>query len=235
MYKVNQTTVYNNPTYYTREGIPLDSNGVPLKCKDVNKSVEKLVKGSFQELKAKDNVIDIQPGVNYKVKTLIYGYAEVQFDNEKAERWLFDQVNPNIDATKVFSRDELDDICRTNTFLSCFRGKDADEMLLILRTFVPESKEVLVRFQNLGIKVGEPFEVKGYSEKLFLDKNGWVFKCSEIDGFRKAYNERNYFEFGYTKESKFIMDGEEFHLDSTGHLNIPEGTICTPCRVETIK
>ncbi|MEJ8555030.1 hypothetical protein [Tepidibacter sp. Z1-5] len=61
--------------------------------------------------------------MNYKVKTLMHGYAEVQFDDEKAERWLFDQVNPNIDATKVFSRDELDDICRTNTFLSFFISK----------------------------------------------------------------------------------------------------------------
>lgn len=32
-----------------------------------------------------------------------------------------------------------------------------------------------------------------------------------------------------------MIDGKEFHLDSTHHLNIPEGTICTPTRVKIIK
>ncbi|KGO13916.1 hypothetical protein [Clostridium botulinum] len=58
--------------------------------------------------------------------------------------------------------------------------------------------------------------------KLFLDTNGWIFKEVELEGYRQSYLQRNFFEWGHDEKTKFMIDGKEFHLDSTRHLNIPE-------------
>ncbi|KRU24214.1 hypothetical protein FC826_06955 [Clostridium botulinum] len=76
----------------------------------------------------------------------------------------------------------------------------------------------------------------GYSEAKFQNNIAkWIFKEDELKGFIQSYLETNFFEYCHDKKTKFMIDGKEFHLDSTHHLNIPEGTICTPTRVKIIK
>lgn len=43
--------------------------------KTITKSVERFFPGGFEELKFKNNVLDIKSGLNYKVKTLMSGYS----------------------------------------------------------------------------------------------------------------------------------------------------------------
>ena len=81
------------------------------------KSVEGLVSGKFETLQAKDNVLDIKSGVNYKVKTLMHGYSELKFDNGNA-RWLWSDYYENVDCCEGFSDDELDDIQNTKLFMN---------------------------------------------------------------------------------------------------------------------
>ncbi|AKA69505.1 hypothetical protein [Clostridium scatologenes] len=52
-----------------------------------------------------------------------------------------------------------------------------------------------------------------------------VIYLRRLDNLRSAYNEN----------SKFEIDGKEFKLDSTGSLNVPEGTIRTSDRVKMTK
>jgi hypothetical protein len=46
------------------------------------------------------------------------------------------------------------------------------------------------------------------------------------EAHRFAFNNTNFLEDGYTKESVFKIDGKEYKLNENGKLNIPEGIIC---------
>ncbi len=70
---------------------------------------------------------------------------------------------------------------------------------------------------------------------MFLDINGWVSNYEDVTKARETYNSKDFSKLGFTENSKFIIDGKEYHIDKTGHLNIPEGVICTPARTKIVK
>jgi len=43
------------------------------------------------------------------------------------------------------------------------------------------------------------------------------------------------FEYGYTKDSVFIVERKEYKLDENGHLNIPKGVGCLMDNMKIIK
>jgi hypothetical protein len=56
-----------------------------------------------------------------------------------------------------------------------------------------------------------------------------------VEAERQAWAERNWFEDGFTKDSKFILEGKEYKLDQDGHLNIPSGTASVSDNLRMIK
>lgn len=224
-YQLNSNNIYKSNNTFNNNSNKRQIN--------IHTHLEKYIHEDFKELKFENNVINIKNGVNYKIKTLMHGYSEVKFQNNRA-KWIFAEAYPDVVASEFFQEDEFIDINRTNDLVGYLTSNNSiDDKLNLIRIFFPKSEEVGARLQNLGLKVGT-FQIKGDSEKLFLDTNGWIFKEDELEGYRQAYLERNFFEWGHDEKTKFMIDGKEFHLDSTGHLNIPEGTICTPARVKII-
>lgn len=201
----------------------------------ISKSVEKYFLGGLEELKFNNNVLNIKNGVNYKVKSLTSGYSEVVLKNNRVNK-LFNEIYPNVDDSDIFSNQEIEDMGRTNQLIDLLASNHPfNEKIDLLRIFYPQSLELKARLESLGDEAGKPIQFNGCSEKVLFETNGWLYTQKELDGLRNGYNRTNFFQFGYTQNSKFLIDGKEFKLDETGHLNIPEGTICTPTRAQLIK
>ncbi|SUY67479.1 hypothetical protein [Clostridium tetani] len=165
----------------------------------------------------------------------MHGYAEMSVNNNASELLLY-KIYPNKDITSLFDEYEFNDAAKTNDLIGFLSsGKSLEKIVDLIRVFMPNTKDVGARLQNLGIEPGKHFEIKGYSEKLFLDNSGWIYTNKELESLRHGYNTNNFFKMGYTKDSVFTIDGQEFHLDDTGHLNIPEGTLCIPSVVSIKK
>lgn len=203
--------------------------------KNLSKLVEDLLPHKLDILTAKDNVLDIKVGRHYKVKTRLNDYHEVSIDKNGYSNWLFNEVHPVADSTKVFSQTEAKEYNRTNHFIDCLSTiKDTEQMLSTINYFFTYD-EVSEMMTNLGIESDAYFEIVGHSEPIYLDKTGITYKRSTVEKFRDAYNNKNWFEKGFTQDSKFIIDGREFKLDDSGHLNLPEGIIAIPTKVKIIK
>lgn len=203
---------------------------------NVTKSVSRLVTTPLKQLSFKDNIIDIKDGY-YIAKTLMHGNAEISVKNNHSKLLLY-ELYPNQDITHLFSEDEFNDITKTNELIDVLSsGKPIDKIVDLIRIFMPNSKDVGARLQSLGIESGKFCEIEGYSEKLFLDNSGWMYTNEEIENLRKGYNTENWLKlgFGFTKDSAFTIDGKEYRLDNNGHLNLPEGTICVPSKVNIRK
>jgi len=177
----------------------------------------------------------MQSGKNYKIKTLMHGYADITVkQNNNARLSMYDAYGP--DASEAFSEDEFNDMAQTTKLINIIGSNDPlDDKLNSLRIFFPNSQEVRARLESFGAETGKMIQLDSKSEKVLFEPNGWLYKKEDLEGLRNGYSTTDFFEFGYTENSKFTIDGKEFKLDSTGHLNIPEGTICTPNRVKVIK
>lgn len=198
---------------------------------NITKSVSRLVTTPLKQLSFKGNIIDIKDGY-YTAKTLMHGNAEISVKNNHSKLLLY-ELYPNQDITPLFN-----DIAKTNDLIDMLSsGKPIDKIVDLVRIFMPNSEDVGARLQSLGIESGKFFEIKGYSEKLFLDNSGWIYTNKEIENLRQGYNTEDFLKigFGFTKDSVFTIDGKEYRLDNNGHLNLPEGTICIPSKVSIKK
>lgn len=212
----------------------LNTNKITSNINNVNKIITKYVSSNSEELKFKNNVFNMESGKNYKIKTLTHGYADVTVKQNKYARLsMYEAYGP--DASEAFSEDEFNDMAQSTKLINIIGSNDPlDEKLNVLRTFFPNSQEVRARLESLGAETGQMIQLDNKSEKVLFEPNGWLYTQEDLKGLRETYLDRDFFQLGCTKDSKFIIDGKEFKLDSTGHLNIPEGTICTPTRVKII-
>lgn len=202
----------------------------------INSIANKYSSANLSELKFNNNVLNLKSGVNYKIKTLMHGYAEISVRGNNNVNLLFYDKYPNTDVSEVFSEGEFNDMAQSTKLVNIIGGNyPLDEKLNLLRIFFPNCQEVKARLESLGAETGKFIQLGSNSEKVLFEPNGWLYTQDDINGLRDAYNRNNFSDFGYNENSKFEIDGKEFKLDSTGHLNIPEGTICTPDRVKVIK
>lgn len=237
-----RNTVYSLMNYrnnYNSKSIGnsrLDTNKITSNINNVSKISKKYVSGNFDELKFNNNILNVKSGTNYKIKTLMHGYADITVKANNNVELSFRDAYPDTDVSEVFSEDEFNDMAQSTKLVKIIGGNyPLDEKLHLLRTFFPNSLEVKSRLESLGAETGKMIQLDSKSEKVLFEPNGWLYTQEDLDGLRNSYLNRNFLELGFTENSKFIIDGNEFKLDSTGHLNIPEGTICTPVRVKIIK
>lgn len=203
---------------------------------NVSTITKKYVAGNFEELKFNNNILNVRSGSNYKIKTLMHGYADITVKANNNVSLSFYEAYPDTDVSEVFSEAEFNDMAQSTKLVKIIGGNyPLDEKLNLLRIFFPNSQEVKARLESLGAKSGKMIQLDSTSEKVLFETNGWLYTKEELEGLRNGYVTTNFSEFGFTENSKFIIDGKEFKLDNSGHLNIPEGTICTPTRVKVIK
>lgn len=203
---------------------------------NINTTANKYTLGNYDELKFNNNVLNVSSGTNYKIKTLMHGYATISVKENNNVGLLFYDMYPNKDVSEAFSEDEFNDMAQSTKLVKIIGGNyPLDEKLHLLRTFFPNCQEVKARLVSLGAEPGKMIQLDNKSEKVLFGTSGWLYTQEDLAGLRRGYNSTDFSEFGYTEKSIFTIDGKDYKLDSTGHLNIPEGTICTPDRVKITK
>ncbi|MCB2362351.1 hypothetical protein [Clostridium estertheticum] len=214
----------------------LNTNKKTSNTNDINTTTTKYTSGNYAELKFNNNVLNVNSGTNYKIKTLMHGYADITVKNGNNVGLLFYDMYPNKDVSEAFSEDEFNDMAQSTKLVKIIGGNyPLDEKLDLLRTFFPNCQEVRARLESLGAETGKMIQLDNKSEKVLFEPSGWLYTQDDLSNLRNGYNHINFSQFGYTENSKFTIDGKDYKLDSTGHLNIPEGTICTPDRVKLTK
>ncbi|MBU3144598.1 hypothetical protein [Clostridium sp. CF012] len=202
----------------------------------INTTTNKYTLGDYDELKFNNNILNVSSGTNYKIKTLMHGYAAISVKENNNVGLLFYDMCPNKDVSEAFSEDEFNDMAQSTKLVKIIGGNyPLDEKLHLLRTFFPNCQEVRARLESLGAETGKMIQLDNNSEKVLLGPSGWLYTQEDLTNLQHGYNHNDFFQFGYTENSKFTIDGKDYKLDSTGHLNIPEGTICTPDRVKITK
>ncbi|MBW9153866.1 hypothetical protein [Clostridium estertheticum] len=214
----------------------LNTNKKTRNTNDINTTTTKYTSGNYAELKFNNNVLNVSSGTNYKIKTLMHGYADIYVKEGNNVGLLFYDMYPDKDVSEAFSEDEFNDMAQSTKLVKIIGGNHPlDEKLNLLRTFFPNCQEVRARLESLGAETGKMIQLDNNSEKVLLEPNGWLYTQEDLSNLRSAYTDKDFSQFGYTENSKFSIDGIDYKLDSTGHLNIPEGTICTPDRVKITK
>lgn len=214
----------------------LNTNKKTNSTNNINTTTNKYTSGNYDELKFNNNVLNVSSGTNYKIKTLMHGYADITVKENNNVGLLFYDMYPNKDVSEAFSEDEFTDMAQSTKLVKIIGGNNnLDEKLNLLRTFFPNSQEVRARLESLGAETGKMIQLDNKSEKVLLEPNGWLYTQEDLTNLQNSYNHNDFSQFGYTESSNFTIDGKDYKLDSTGHLNIPEGTICTPDRVKITK
>ena len=203
---------------------------------NINTITNKYTSGNYDELKFNNNVLNVNSGTNYKIKTLMHGYADISVKENNNVGLLFYDMYPNKDVSEAFSEDEFTDMAQSTKLVKIIGSNNPlDKKLNLLRTFFPNSQEVKARLVSLGAEAGKMIQLDNKSEKVLFETSGWIYTQDDLSNLQNGYNRNDFSQFGYTEDSKFTIDGKDYKLDSTGHLDIPEGTICTPDRVKITK
>lgn len=214
----------------------LNTNKKTNSTNDINTTTNKYTSGNYDELKFNNNVLNVSSGTNYKIKTLMHGYADITVKDGNNVGLLFYDMYPDKDVSEAFSEDEFNDMAQSTKLVKIIGGNyPLDKKLDLLRTFFPNSQEVKARLESLGAETGKMIQLDNKSEKVLFEPSGWLYTQDNLSNLRNGYNRTDFSKIGYTENSNFTIDGKDYKLDSTGHLNIPEGTICTPDRVQLAK
>ncbi len=194
------------------------------------------LKGDLTELKFENNILNIERNTPYKVKTLLHGYSDIIITNSGVER-LSSLLNPDLDYRDYLSTDEIEDSGRVFDFINILnKNISYDKKIDLIRIFFPQTKEGKAILEGMGAETNNYISLDGGENYVYFDETGWLYTQDELQHLRNSYLRENYFEFGFTKDSKMIIDGTEYKLDNTGHITgIPEDAICTPSHVELIK
>jgi len=181
----------------------LNTNKITSNINNVSKINKKYVSSNSEEIKFNNNVLNMQSGKNYKIKTLMHGYADITVkQNNNARLSMYDAYGP--DASEAFSEDEFNDMAQTTKLINIIGSNDPlDDKLNSLRIFFPNSQEVRARLESFGAETGKMIQLDSKSEKVLFEPNGWLYKKEDLEGLRNGYSTTDFFEFGYTENSKF--------------------------------
>lgn len=185
------------------------------------------IKGKQVEtLQAHNNVLEFKTGSYYRftfdgLTTILTGH-----DNGSVSE-PYEEMLDELGVTRNFfgARDERESEKLQKLFkIEFFFGQLSENITgtMLYREFSnKEQKELLAA---VGIKEGF-FEVKSglKSNKFYLQKDGAIIPNYQMEAQRRALNERNLFEIGYTKGETLNVEGKEYEIDDNGHVHIPEG------------
>ncbi|MBX4260383.1 hypothetical protein KTC96_22750 (plasmid) [Clostridium estertheticum] len=57
--------------------------------------------------------MNVSSGTNYKIKTLMHGYADITVKDSNNVKLLFYDMHPNTDVSEAFSEDEFNDMVQS--------------------------------------------------------------------------------------------------------------------------
>ncbi|MCP3945076.1 MAG: hypothetical protein GY710_26860 [Desulfobacteraceae bacterium] len=196
--------------------------------KDIS-TITKVNNKEIIPLKANNNSLDFRSGNYYDFQTkngrriILRGLSEGQVSMP------FSELNVNVSSCSRSYHKERGEVARF------FNNLSRDMSALTVR--LPYTKEeTLDMLSRAGVQPGF-FTIQNdkTTNEFYLLEDGTIYPKYQSEAHRGALNHRNYFESGYTKDSRFIVDGNEYKLDDDGYLHIPEGTACLTETIEKIK
>lgn len=224
---------YKDSKVYTRSDLSDKISIDTAKKYTVNQKMLSSVKSvdgqPITELTAVNNTLTIDKGSYYRFQTKEGRTVILTSDNQGSVYMPYDELNLADDA---FTPSQYGEIERVEKFFT-YLGSDMSGYCVRINYSKAETKEMLAR---AGIEPGW-FEVKSgpKTNKFYMLDDGTIFPEYQVKAELGAFNTRNWFNDGYTKDSIFIIDGKEYKLDDNGHVHIPEGTGCVMKNVKMIK
>lgn len=192
-------------------------------------SIKSVCGQPIKELSAVNGRLTIEKGSFYRFQTKEGRTVILTGDNQGSVYMPYDELNLEDDAFTPAQYGEIDRVEKFFTYL----GSDMSAYCVRINYSKAEIKDMLA---GVGIEPGW-FEVKSgpKANKFYMLDDGTVFPEYQVKAELGAFNTRNWFNDGYTKDSRFIIDGKEYKLDDNGRLHIPEGTGCVMENVKIIK
>lgn len=224
---------YKNSQVYTRSGhsdkISIDTAKKYTVNQKMLSSIKSVDGQPVTELTAVNNTLTIDKGSYYRFQTKEGRTVILTSDNQGSVYMPYDELNLADDAFTPSQYGEIDRVEKFFTYL----GSDMSGYCVRINYSKAETKDMLAK---VGIEPGW-FEVKSgpKTNKFYMLDDGTIYPEYDVEATRGAFNTRNWFNEGYTKDSLFIIDGKEYKLDDNGHVHIPEGTGCVMENVKMIK
>lgn len=181
-----------------------------------------------------NGVLNISAGASYRVPTKYHGIQAYSFDKNGSSYWKPAYDMPQQDFRHFSNQEEYEDIYRTNSFLGAFKAKTFERFRRLITTFNPNTStaEELLR---LGAPKNEFIKISKYDDEFIIDHDNSVYTKEDIENIRKGYNRRDTKAMNHPPGTIYRVEGKDYIVDENWKLHIPEGVICTPCRVEIIK
>ncbi|UZQ48603.1 hypothetical protein [Clostridium kluyveri] len=194
-------------------------------------SLKEIQGSDIKQLTASNNILELSEGSFYKLKTNSGTLAIYTVDNSGNIYMPYSQLG--LDDNLTLPSSDYGEISKTSRLLSSLAK---DKTAFLVRTGGYSDTEIKEILNNVGI-TPRWFEIKSGSQsnKFYLLDNGLIYPEYQVEAERRGFNQSNWFEYGYTKDSVFIVEGKEYKLDENGHLNIPEGLGCLIDNMKIIK
>ncbi|EJO5349162.1 hypothetical protein NRP93_003320 [Clostridium botulinum] len=209
-------SIYNEPSNFIKNDIDFDRVKEFLSNRELLSRLKSINGKEIKPLKAVDNVLTFEKGVYNKMKTKS-GITAILTAGDAGNVYMpYDDIKDNL----LLSPSDSGEVARAGRLFT-YLASDKTGYCAQSSFSKKEIKETL---GSVGIKPGW-FEVKSgsYSNKFYMQDDGIISGEYDIEATRNGVNDRDWFRDGYTKDSKFILDGKEYKLDDEGHLHIPKG------------
>ncbi len=197
--------------------------------KELVNNMTKIKGKGIRDIKVVNNVLTLEKGEYYRVKSKS-GISTILTSGNKGNVYMpVDDLNLGKDFQLATS--DWKEVSLNQEFFTYL----SDETAFSIRMRFSDS-EVNQKMDELGFKPGW-IEYKNADKhnKFYLLDSGSLYPEHQVEAIRKGFNHSNWFKDGYTKESKFIVDGKEYKLDDQGHLNIPKGEAFLMEKIKIIK
>ena len=143
---------------------------------------------SLDTLAFKNNTLEITENTKYKVQTLTHGLVGIITSQLGVNSLLSTLSSDYNDMSFYTNKYEFEDVTQTIKLMnSLVYGKTADEKVSALKELYPSMKtdggslDLLERLKKLGVTPEQPFEVKGCTGRLVIDKNGNIYTEKEYN------------------------------------------------------
>ncbi|MBK1811926.1 hypothetical protein JHL18_14995 [Clostridium sp. YIM B02505] len=185
-------------------------------------SIVEIDRKKVEQLVSDNNVLNLSNGSFYKLHTSNGTTAIFTVDDNGNAYMPFNELG--LDENFTLTPTDYNEISKTSRLISSLLQ---DSSAFLVRTGGYSNKEVKDILGSIGIKPGW-FEVKSSSQdnKFYLVDNGLVYPEYQVEAERRAFNQRNWFNDGFTTDSVFTIEGKHYKLDKSGHLNVPKGVGC---------
>ncbi|WMM23458.1 hypothetical protein RBU61_10880 [Tissierella sp. MB52-C2] len=165
---------------------------------------------NVETLKVNDNRLILKSNSYYRFShndgiDRIYGATNRGFQTIKFVDNIYNDQNNSFDEVLDNTSDIINDLLRNQNYIN--GSKKSTEYLLKELGFKPGTLEV-------GLTANKTY-------KYFYKDSGGIINEKTFNDNIDGINSRNHIEYGVPKDAKWIIGGNEYHMNEDGYFNIP--------------